>query len=77
MKLNALFAAPGRRERFRRSQAAQAAGEVVGVSWSNFQEERWKKDEAAIKAALDAAGAKYIAPTRRAPTRSSSPTSRR
>ncbi len=33
---------------------------VVGVSWSNFQEERWKTDEAAIKAALDAAGAKYI-----------------
>jgi len=37
------------------------AGElVVGVSWSNFQEERWKTDEAAIKSALDAAGATYI-----------------
>ena len=33
---------------------------VVGVSWNNFQEERWKTDEAAIKAVLDAAGAKYI-----------------
>ncbi len=33
---------------------------VVGVSWSNFQEERWKTDEAAIKAALEAAGASYI-----------------
>src|SRR6201993_422135 len=33
---------------------------VVGVSWSNFQEERWKTDEAAIKAVLDKAGAKYI-----------------
>nr|WP_242390375.1 D-xylose ABC transporter substrate-binding protein [Polymorphum gilvum] len=33
---------------------------TVGVSWSNFQEERWKTDEAAIKAALEAAGAKYI-----------------
>ncbi|WP_137135512.1 D-xylose ABC transporter substrate-binding protein [Rhizobium sp. FKY42] len=33
---------------------------VVGVSWSNFQEERWKTDEAAIKKALEAAGAKYI-----------------
>ncbi len=33
---------------------------VVGVSWNNFQEERWKTDEAAIKGALDAAGAKYI-----------------
>jgi D-xylose transport system substrate-binding protein len=41
-------------------QPAMAKGEVVGVSWSNFQEERWKKDEAAIKAALEAAGAKYI-----------------
>ena len=29
----------------------------VGVSWSNFQEERWKTDEAAIKSALEAAGA--------------------
>ena len=35
-------------------------GPTVGVSWSNFQEERWKTDEAAIKAALEAAGASYI-----------------
>jgi len=40
--------------------ASYAQDLVVGVSWSNFQEERWKTDEAAIKAALDAAGAKYI-----------------
>ena len=40
--------------------AAQAQDVVVGVSWSNFQEERWKTDEGAIKAALEAAGAKYI-----------------
>lgn len=33
---------------------------VVGVSWDNFQEERWKTDEAAIKAALAAGGAEYI-----------------
>lgn len=33
---------------------------IVGVSWSNFQEERWKTDEAAIKAALAAGGAEYI-----------------
>jgi len=33
---------------------------VVGVSWSNFQEERWKTDEAAIKAELEKLGAKYI-----------------
>jgi D-xylose transport system substrate-binding protein len=39
--------------------AARAAGETVGVSWSNFQEERWKTDEAAIKGALEKAGLKY------------------
>ncbi len=33
---------------------------TVGLSWNNFQEERWKADEAAIKAVLDAAGARYI-----------------
>ena len=32
----------------------------VGVSWSNFQEERWKTDEAAMVAALEANGFKYI-----------------
>ena len=37
-----------------------AAQLVVGVSWNNFQEERWKTDEAAIKAALGKGGAKYI-----------------
>ncbi len=42
--------------------AAGAAAEdlQVGVSWSNFQEERWKTDEAAIVAALEAAGAEYL-----------------
>lgn len=39
---------------------AQAKDKVVGVSWSNFQEERWKTDEAAIKKALEANGDKYI-----------------
>ena len=34
--------------------------QTVGVSWSNFQEERWKTDEAAMKAALEANGAAYI-----------------
>lgn len=33
---------------------------TIGVSWNNFQEERWKTDEAAIKSVLDEAGAKYI-----------------
>ncbi len=33
---------------------------TIGVSWSNFQEERWKTDEAAIKGELEKLGAKYI-----------------
>jgi D-xylose transport system substrate-binding protein len=33
---------------------------IVGVSWSNFQEERWKTDEAAMKGELEKLGAKYI-----------------
>ncbi len=40
--------------------ATSVMAQTVGVSWSNFQEERWKTDEAAIKAALEAAGATYI-----------------
>jgi D-xylose transport system substrate-binding protein len=39
---------------------AESHGMTIGVSWSNFQEERWKTDEAAIVAALDAAGAAYL-----------------
>ncbi|MEM8630989.1 MAG: D-xylose ABC transporter substrate-binding protein [Pseudomonadota bacterium] len=42
------------------SFATSAAAQTVGVSWSNFQEERWKTDEAAIKGALEAAGATYV-----------------
>ena len=42
------------------STAAFADGKTIGVSWSNFQEERWKTDEAAMKAAIEAAGDKYI-----------------
>ena len=42
------------------STTVQAADLTVCVSWSNFREERWKTDEAAIKGALDAAGAKYV-----------------
>lgn len=33
---------------------------VIGVSWNNFQEERWKTDEAAMKAVIEANGDKYI-----------------
>jgi len=40
--------------------AALAEGKTIGVSWSNFQEERWKTDEAAMKGAIEAAGNKYI-----------------
>jgi D-xylose transport system substrate-binding protein len=33
---------------------------VVGVSWSNFQEERWKTDEEALRDALSKQGARYL-----------------
>jgi D-xylose transport system substrate-binding protein len=42
------------------SAVAEAADKIIGVSWSNFQEERWKRDEAAMKAAIEAAGNSYI-----------------
>ncbi len=42
------------------SGAAFAKSLIVGVSWSNFQEERWKTDEAAMKGQLENLGAKYI-----------------
>ncbi len=37
-----------------------AAGKTIAVSWKTFQEERWKTDEAAIKAAVEKAGDKYV-----------------
>jgi D-xylose transport system substrate-binding protein len=41
--------------------AAGALAQVtVGVSWSNFQEERWKTDEVVIKTQLEKLGVKYI-----------------
>lgn len=42
------------------NSAAMAEGLTIGVSWSNFQEERWKTDEAAMKAAIEANGDTYI-----------------
>ena len=42
------------------STAAFAEGKKIGVSWAQFQEERWKIDEAAMKAAIEAAGDEYI-----------------
>lgn len=40
--------------------SAASAETVVGVSWFKFADERWKIDEAGIKAKLEEAGAKYI-----------------
>ena len=40
--------------------SAFAEGKKIGVSWSNFQEERWKTDEAAMKAAIEANGDEYV-----------------
>lgn len=42
------------------SGVACAKSLTVGVSWSNFQEERWKTDESAMKGQLEKLGAKYI-----------------
>ncbi|HEY5275226.1 MAG TPA: substrate-binding domain-containing protein [Coriobacteriia bacterium] len=43
------------------ASGAAAGACKVGVSWNNYQEERWAKwDEPAIKKALDAAGCSYI-----------------
>ncbi|MGB8861200.1 MAG: substrate-binding domain-containing protein [Ilumatobacteraceae bacterium] len=41
---------------------APAGGDcVVGVSWNNYQEERWAKwDEPALKAAIEAGGGTYV-----------------
>ncbi|NBR92938.1 MAG: D-xylose ABC transporter substrate-binding protein [Actinobacteria bacterium] len=43
------------------TEEAAAEGCIVGVSWNNYQEERWAKwDEPAIKAAIEAGGGTYI-----------------
>ena len=43
------------------SVPAAGADCVVGVSWNNYQEERWAKwDEPALKTAIEAVGGKYI-----------------
>ena len=39
---------------------AMAKGKTIAVSWKTFQEERWKTDEAAIKAAVEGAGNTYV-----------------
>jgi D-xylose transport system substrate-binding protein len=40
--------------------AARDGSIAVGVSWSHFQEERWKIDEAGLVAALRERGARYL-----------------
>jgi len=43
------------------SGGGSAEGCTVGVSWNNYQEERWAKwDEPALKGAIEAGGGKYI-----------------
>ena len=42
------------------SAPAFAGGKTIAVSWKTFQEERWKTDEAAIKAVVEAAGDKFV-----------------
>ena len=42
------------------SASGLSLAQVVGVSWSNFQEERWKTDERAIKDQLTKLGASYV-----------------
>ncbi len=39
---------------------AKAEGLIIGVAWASFQEERWKTDEAAMKAVIAANGDTYI-----------------
>jgi len=42
------------------SMAFAQEGPTIGVSWSNFREERWKTDEAAMVAAIEAGGGTYV-----------------
>ena len=45
---------------FALSAVAEAKDKTIAVSWKTFQEERWKTDEAAIKAVVEAAGDTYV-----------------
>jgi D-xylose transport system substrate-binding protein len=42
------------------ASTAMAAGKTIAVSWKTYQEERWKTDEAAIRAVVEAAGDKLV-----------------
>src|SRR5688572_23240148 len=60
MKFKALTLLAGALLMSAASTPVMAAGHTIAVSWKTFQEERWKTDEAAIKAVVEAAGDKYI-----------------
>ncbi len=42
------------------STAATAEGKKIGVSWSNFQEPRWKFDAAAMRSSIQRDGNEYV-----------------
>ena len=60
MKFKALTLLAGALLMSAASTAVMAAGHTIAVSWKTFQEERWKTDEAAIKAVVEAAGDTYV-----------------
>ena len=49
LSLSALMSAP-----------AMAADITVGMSWANYQEERWKIDESGLRAGLEEMGAELV-----------------
>lgn len=57
---NAILAAVAATVGFTSAAFAESHSMTIGVSWSNFREERWKTDEAAIVAAIEAAGGTYV-----------------
>jgi D-xylose transport system substrate-binding protein len=42
------------------TSAAMAEGKKIGVSWSNFSQERWKFDAAAMRSSIQRAGNDYV-----------------
>ena len=60
MKFKALTLLAGALLMSAASTSVMAAGHTIAVSWKTFQEERWKTDEAAIKAVVEAAGDTYV-----------------
>ncbi len=60
MKLKLLGLAAGALLMSAAPNAVLAAGKTIAVSWKTFQEERWKTDEAAIRAIVEANGDTYV-----------------